>query len=218
GHWTLDNAENNDTFMDELGKLLKQCNIPFDHEDQQIRCFPHIINICTGHVIKKITDINLAEIACAWALAVCQDLNDRQTYKEALAHDLIALGHAIITKYKLSQMEWKVLQDFEAILEVPHQVIQALSYKKLPTVCDYLKAFERFYINQEKMGKSPCNACLSLYIQEGLSWANKYYTCMGGTKAYLIFLNPNECLKWIHKHWDSVGVEKTLMVIHDTVS
>ncbi|KAI6123824.1 hypothetical protein EDD16DRAFT_1517780 [Pisolithus croceorrhizus] len=34
GHWTLDNAENNDTFMDELGKLLKQCNIPFDHKDQ----------------------------------------------------------------------------------------------------------------------------------------------------------------------------------------
>ncbi|KIK24283.1 hypothetical protein PISMIDRAFT_98820, partial [Pisolithus microcarpus 441] len=103
---------------------------------------------------------------------------------------------------------------------VPHWAIQALSYKKLPTVCDYLKDFEGFYVDWEKMGKSPCNACLSLYIHEGLSWANKYYTRMGDTKAYLtaMVLNPNECLKWICKHWDSVDVEKILMVIHDTVS
>ena len=29
GHFTLDNAENNATFMDELGKRLTACDIPF---------------------------------------------------------------------------------------------------------------------------------------------------------------------------------------------
>ncbi|KAI6007483.1 hypothetical protein EDC04DRAFT_2611368 [Pisolithus marmoratus] len=52
-----------------------------------------------------------------------------------------------LKKYKLSWMEWNVLQDFEAILEVPHHATQVLSHEKLPTICNFLKAFERFYVN-----------------------------------------------------------------------
>ncbi|KIJ58550.1 hypothetical protein HYDPIDRAFT_102399, partial [Hydnomerulius pinastri MD-312] len=217
GHWTLDNADNNDTFMFELEKLLKERDIPFDHKDRRIRCFPHILNICTGHVLEAITDTSLAEIAGAWTSSLPQDLNDRQTYEEALRRDPIALGQ---TKYKLSQMEWTVLQDFQAILEVPHSAIQALSSESLPTVCNYLRTFEKFYVNWKRMGENPNNLRLSPFINKGLEWADKYYTRMGDTKAYLIsmVLNPNERLKWIKKHWDAADVEATTKVIHETMS
>jgi hypothetical protein len=53
GHWTLDNASVNIVFMKELGKLLQDQNIAFDPVDSRIMCFPHIINICSTHVIKS---------------------------------------------------------------------------------------------------------------------------------------------------------------------
>ena len=51
GHITLDNAENNATAMQELQKLLDSHGIKFDHLDNRIRCYPHIINICVSHII-----------------------------------------------------------------------------------------------------------------------------------------------------------------------
>ncbi|KAI5982208.1 hypothetical protein EDC04DRAFT_2616861 [Pisolithus marmoratus] len=251
------------------------------------------LNNATLHLTIKtdrITDTNLAELAGTWAPALPQDLNDRQTYQEALAHHLVALGHVVITllhassqcwdvfegyiregnekgyweaqdmdsnvtrmckvpvlqliqdvkiwwdsiylmiqqlwlleqpinafldhpnnrdlkKYKLSQMEWNVLQDFKAILEVPHHAIQVLSHEKLPTICNYLKAFKRFYVTGKRWEKiQAMHALLPIYKK------------MGDMKAYLIamILNPNKCLKWICKHWNPTNIEKMLRVIHDT--
>ena len=45
GHWTLDNASNNGTFMIEFGNLLRARDINFDPIDRQVMCFPHIINM-----------------------------------------------------------------------------------------------------------------------------------------------------------------------------
>ncbi|KIJ58973.1 hypothetical protein HYDPIDRAFT_101632, partial [Hydnomerulius pinastri MD-312] len=81
GHWTLDNADNNDTFMFELEKLLKERNIPFDHKDRRIRCFPHIPHICTGHVLEAIMDTSLAEIAgLEWADKYYTRMGDTKAY------------------------------------------------------------------------------------------------------------------------------------------
>ncbi|KIK10798.1 hypothetical protein PISMIDRAFT_20092 [Pisolithus microcarpus 441] len=98
--------------MAKLGKLLKQHDITFDHKDRHICCFPHIINICTGHVVKRITDVDLAELAGAWALALPQDLNDRQTYQEALACNPVALGHAVITLLHASGQLQDAFEDY----------------------------------------------------------------------------------------------------------
>ena len=55
GHFTFDNAENNATAMRELESLLKSRDpdLRFDHLNNHIRCFPHIINICASHVIQS---------------------------------------------------------------------------------------------------------------------------------------------------------------------
>lgn len=45
--------------MRYLENLLADRDIKFDAKDNRIMCFPHIINICTQHVIKKFTDPDL---------------------------------------------------------------------------------------------------------------------------------------------------------------
>src|SRR5258708_24553528 len=46
--------------MRELEALLKQHdnNIEFDHLNNRIRCYPHIINICSSHIIASSTCIS----------------------------------------------------------------------------------------------------------------------------------------------------------------
>jgi len=46
--------------MRELEVLLKQHNdnIEFDHLNNQFRCYPHIINICSSHIIASTTHIS----------------------------------------------------------------------------------------------------------------------------------------------------------------
>ncbi|KIK14203.1 hypothetical protein PISMIDRAFT_117407, partial [Pisolithus microcarpus 441] len=142
GHITMDNADNNDKMMEALEEMLLKCDIPFNRKDQHICCLPHVLNICCGHVIDGLTDQELIETAGTWVSELLEDLDDQQTYREALESDPISLD---LKKYKLLQMQWKALQDFELALEIPHQAIRALLHEHLPTLCKYLVTFERFY-------------------------------------------------------------------------
>ena len=51
----MDNASNNGTMMKELEKILRSHDIPFDAKDRRIRCFAHIVNLCSGRVIQAAT-------------------------------------------------------------------------------------------------------------------------------------------------------------------
>jgi hypothetical protein len=53
GHFTLDNASNNKTAMEELSLIMAERDIHFDPVDHRIPCFPHIINLCAKHVIDE---------------------------------------------------------------------------------------------------------------------------------------------------------------------
>ena len=53
GHFTMDNASNNSTVMAHLSLLLAERGIlEFDAEENYIRCFAHIINLCAQAAIK----------------------------------------------------------------------------------------------------------------------------------------------------------------------
>jgi hypothetical protein len=50
----MDNASNNTTFMTHLAILLRERGIVgFDAKNNYIRCFAHIINLCSQAVIKQ---------------------------------------------------------------------------------------------------------------------------------------------------------------------
>ncbi|CAA7268998.1 unnamed protein product [Cyclocybe aegerita] len=49
--FTMDNASNNDTMMEDLENELHKLGIPFDREGNQIRCFPHVINLAVKEAL-----------------------------------------------------------------------------------------------------------------------------------------------------------------------
>lgn len=48
----MDNAKHNDTFMQELQKLLDARDIAFDAADRRIMCYAHVVDLASGRVIK----------------------------------------------------------------------------------------------------------------------------------------------------------------------
>jgi len=55
-HFTLDNASNNGTMMEELKMMLTERDIVFDAEDRKIMCFAHVVDLCSGRVIRAASD------------------------------------------------------------------------------------------------------------------------------------------------------------------
>jgi hypothetical protein len=93
GHWTLDNAPNNGTFMQELGRLLHSRDIDFDHLDRQIMCFPHVVNICCQHIIAKFTNVAFGDLNGVAQLP--SPAND-QSFDDAVKSDPIARGRNVV--------------------------------------------------------------------------------------------------------------------------
>jgi hypothetical protein len=54
----MDNAENNATCMTELQALFKKDGIEYDHKDNRIGCYAHIINICVQHIVSSLTKVD----------------------------------------------------------------------------------------------------------------------------------------------------------------
>ena len=51
----MDNAKHNDTFMEELQKLLDAQDIAFDAVDRRIMCYGHIVDLTSGRVIRGVS-------------------------------------------------------------------------------------------------------------------------------------------------------------------
>jgi hypothetical protein len=96
GHFTLDNASNNATMMEELGKLLHVRDIPFDGCDRKIMCFAHVINICCQHVIGEFTNIELSESVDDFVAEELACHPDHQTFEDAVKRDPVTLGRNIM--------------------------------------------------------------------------------------------------------------------------
>jgi hypothetical protein len=82
--------------MEELTKLLRTRNTPFDSVDRRIMCFPHVINICCQHVISQFTDIELSESVDDFIADEVSYLPHLQTFEEAVKRDPVTLGRNIV--------------------------------------------------------------------------------------------------------------------------
>lgn len=102
GHFTLDNASNNDTALYHLAELLQDRDIPFDPVDRQIRCFPHVINICVKHVIEEYALANYQDVAELWVDLDTGKTIEKDDYLEALRRDPVALGRSIVRVIRAS--------------------------------------------------------------------------------------------------------------------
>ena len=108
--------------------------------------------------------------------------------------------------YRLSEMEWSILQDFEVILEVrallinarmhfdekyqvPHKVQQAMSGETTPILAGAIPAFELFMMQWKDLGKK--HSTLAPWINIGLKYATKYYGRMDRTRSYIIAMGES---------------------------
>ena len=89
GHWTLDNAANNGTFMEQLERLLHKRDIDFDHLDRRIMCFPHVINICCQHIIAKFTNVAFGDLN---GVAQLPSPANNQSFDDAVKSNPITRG------------------------------------------------------------------------------------------------------------------------------
>ena len=86
----------NTMFLEEFEILVKAWDIVFDYEDNHIMGFPHIINICSTHVIKEFTNIDLVDNPEDFNPSLASRDLETQTYEQACAHDPIALCRCAI--------------------------------------------------------------------------------------------------------------------------
>jgi hypothetical protein len=104
GHWTLDNASLNGTFIKEFEVLLRPRDVDFHHKHNHIRCFPHVTNICSNHVIEAFTDITLVDDTGGFTASASGPPSDpdNQSYEDAVARDPIALCRSTVRAVRAS--------------------------------------------------------------------------------------------------------------------
>lgn len=116
GHFTLDNARNNDTAMRELSRLLQHRNINFDATDRRITCFPHVLNICSRRVIDEYVTISFDSVDTedAWVDTFNNHVIDKDAYLEAVERDPVALGREVVRVVRASSLR---REDFSDVLK-----------------------------------------------------------------------------------------------------
>ena|SRR5882762_2974018 len=105
----MDNASNNDTFMETLERVLGRRGITFSSVDRRIRyvfnqplntqfnfslrCFPHIVNLACKAVLTAITKLDFAKET---AQNYVPTGPAAQTFADALRRDPIATSRSLI--------------------------------------------------------------------------------------------------------------------------
>jgi len=98
--------------MKAFEALMCTWDVPFDHNNNHIMCFPHIINICTTHTIESLTDPALADEQTDFdAIPFLGGME--QDYRQAVECNPIALCHCIVRAIHASG---KHCNDFQEII------------------------------------------------------------------------------------------------------
>ncbi|KAF7372180.1 HAT family dimerization domain-containing protein [Mycena venus] len=106
-----------------------------------------------------------------------------------------------LRKFKLGDEEWKALEVFKKILDVPHAFQQKLSAEKTPMLCHALPAFEAMIKKWEQMQlENPETADI---IQQGLDKLGSYQERLERVPAYTLamIVNPRIKLRWLSQYW-----------------
>ena len=92
----------NNTFLKAFEKLLIKREIDFHHKNNRIMCFPHVINICTTHVIEGFTDPLLVDDTDEFTPRHRPEDPGFQTLEDAITRDPIALCRGTIRAIRAS--------------------------------------------------------------------------------------------------------------------
>jgi hypothetical protein len=89
----------------ELGLLFEEREIPYDHKEHRIFCFPHIVNIVVQHILSKFSKSVAPENDDAFDLDDDpRNRNSRhpKTFEEACARDPLSRVRKIVVAIRAS--------------------------------------------------------------------------------------------------------------------
>ncbi|EIW74484.1 hypothetical protein CONPUDRAFT_36856, partial [Coniophora puteana RWD-64-598 SS2] len=208
GWFTMDNASNNVTAMQELQSLLQAREIEFDANQHRIMCFPHIVNICVNHIVKSFSDLRMVD-AHAWDQAI-PDEGTRTAFVGAVLSDPIAEARGIVR-------DWEVLGVFEHVLQIPHVAQQRMSSESLPRLGRAAAYLELLIYGWDHVGQVDPRA--KPFADLGSNKAYEYYRRTDNSDAYVIsmFLDPAFKLDWMEECWSSEAQESAEELIKKTI-
>jgi hypothetical protein len=88
GHFTLDNASNNGTMMEELQRLLNARDVShFDAKNSRIMCFAHVVDLCSRRVVSGLSNLTRDPIAIGRSAvnAIRASCTRRDAFKDIVA-------------------------------------------------------------------------------------------------------------------------------------
>lgn len=149
GHFTLDNASNNGTMLQELAELLQERDIDFDAVDRKIMCYGHVVDLSTGRVIDALTKKRTNDNE-DWSGPPLPSSHDEQTYNEAVARDPVALARTVVRVIRASGTRRDA---FDELIETGNtkgyfkagQPPQAVQLKKLQLLRDVRTRWDSVY-------------------------------------------------------------------------
>ncbi|KAJ6482790.1 ribonuclease H-like domain-containing protein [Mycena sanguinolenta] len=202
GHFTMDNASNNQTFMECLERLLAERGIlDFSAEKNYIRCFAHIVNLCSQ--------------ACIKAMEADDDTSPQYPDTDTdSATETDTPDNEPTRRVRKTRKTGPICRTRKT---QPHVVQQVMSAENIPVLAGALPAFELFVDSWKTMVKDVdlIKENVVQFIKPGLAIAKKYYNRFGDTDTYIIamFINPSIRFAWIEKNWGSEDIKAAREII-----
>ncbi|KAG9040712.1 hypothetical protein FS837_000278, partial [Tulasnella sp. UAMH 9824] len=99
GYFTLDNASNCDTLVDQVSQELEALNIGFTRDQNRLRCFPHVVNLAVQDFLDNLSSELPPEIAAIYSgndLSRLKQLLDEDSFDgEDIVHRIRGLVAAL---------------------------------------------------------------------------------------------------------------------------
>ena len=197
GHFTLDNAESNAVAMEELELLLLErenaTEVGFGHLENRVRCYAHIINICSSHIVASMTSTSKSYLANLRVpvgsnhVACDSDDDDFDTDDDFDADDDFGSDHGI----KLSRVAESFDNQEDPELKEWFSGIERDPLRRARRLVNFFRASD-----QRKEG-------LRQAIKKG-NESNKFIGTDEKGKPVVIKLPELELLKDVKTRWDSV--------------
>ncbi|EKM60179.1 uncharacterized protein PHACADRAFT_189306 [Phanerochaete carnosa HHB-10118-sp] len=120
--------------------------------------------------------------------------------REAIEQFLYGSEFAESRKYSMNNEEWKALEVFHEILQVPHAFQQLLSSESTPTLISVLSAFEAMKLHWQEQQAKVSNA--AGIIQQGLDKSEDHrdHNCSCNAYNLATVINPACKLEWFEQN------------------
>ncbi|KIK20245.1 hypothetical protein PISMIDRAFT_75144, partial [Pisolithus microcarpus 441] len=180
GHFTMDNATNNDTAMVVFTQILQEeREFDIDPVAHHIHCFPHIINICIQHLINGYKCADFSGLPRTWGNP--PRVLHKKEYIMVVQEDPIWHGW----ETNLEQMHWEVLQDLKFALQAPAMAHHTMTSEHIPLLGGALPTYETFLKQWKRISTSSMNPQFGPLLKEGLAHGERYHKQMCANKVYV---------------------------------